>query len=387
MDFLDIENYDNLINIHKLNKQIHLLNIEINEFESKKKSNIYFLNIQKDIFNELFLKKENLLKKYNCKIIKNILNMHFLKKKVDELILLEKYNNNLIINYRKQLKNYNIQKYNTKINIDKLLLKYNNILINCDSNKLNLTNDNILLTNYNELKCKLIKNLDNPNILQSIFIKNNNESTGYNLFNIYLLKYNLNNDFNVLHSFHTNIYKQFILLKILNLEFKEYLKVKSNYKLSTQKVINNIQKNNIMQIKHKNKINLLYKKTQDIKNKYLYLQKDIMSLEAKNLKTQSTMNKNIHELNIRISFKKKLLEDYQADVDKYNDNIFILNNTKGELISNNEQCSICLDDIKLGITTECKHHFHYGCINLYIFNILQQNTKLDIKCPLCRQYI
>ena len=41
MDFLDIENYDNLINIHKLNKQIHLLNIEINEFESKKKSNIY----------------------------------------------------------------------------------------------------------------------------------------------------------------------------------------------------------------------------------------------------------------------------------------------------------------------------------------------------------
>lgn len=37
MDFLDIENYNNLINIHKLNKQINLLNLEINEFESKKK--------------------------------------------------------------------------------------------------------------------------------------------------------------------------------------------------------------------------------------------------------------------------------------------------------------------------------------------------------------
>lgn len=230
--------------------------------------------------------------------------MHFLKKKVNELTILEIYNNNLIINYRNILKNYNIYKYNTKINIDKLLVKYNNILINNNTNKLNLTIDNILISNYNELKCKLIKNLDNPNSHQ-VFIKNNKDSTSYNLFLIYILKYNLYNYFDILDKFHNQIYKQFILLKKLNLEFKEYLKIKSNYKKEIQKLITNNQKNQIIQIKHKNKINLLYKKTQDIKNKYLYLQKDIMSLETKNLKTQSTMNKNIHELNIRISFKKK----------------------------------------------------------------------------------
>jgi len=387
MDFLDIENYDNLLNIHKLNKQIHLLNIEINEFESKKKSNIYFLNIQKDLFNQIFLKKQNLLKKYNCKIIKNILNMHFLKKKINELTTLEFNNNNLIVNYNYMLKHYNIEKYNKKNNINKLLVKYNNLLINNSLNNFSLTNNNSLIQLNYELKCKLIKNLDNPNIYQLHFIKNNTESTGYNLFNIYILKYNLNNDFNIIKQFHTNIYKQFILLKKINLEFKEYLKIKSTFKTSIYKLINNNYKNQFMQIKHKNKINLLYKKSQDIKNKYLYLQKDILNLEIKNLRTQTTMNKNIHELNIRISFKKKLLEDYQSDVDRYNDSLMLLNNTKGDFLITNEQCSICLDDIKLGITTKCKHHFHYGCINLYIFNILQQNNKLDITCPLCRQYI
>ena len=38
MDFLDIENYENLMQIHKLNKDIHLLKLEINEFHDKKKA-------------------------------------------------------------------------------------------------------------------------------------------------------------------------------------------------------------------------------------------------------------------------------------------------------------------------------------------------------------
>ena len=49
-----------------------------------------------------------------------------------------------------------------------------------------------------------------------------------------------------------------------------------------------------------------------------------------------------------------------------------------------QQCSICLENIDIGITTNCKHHYHHGCINLYIFNIIQSNTDLDFKCPLCR---
>ena len=95
MDFLDIENYENLIQIHKLNKEIHLLKLEINEFHDKKKSNIYFLNIQQELFDSVVKKKFNLLKKYNYRIIKNILNMHMLKKKNKELIAIE--NNNIDI--------------------------------------------------------------------------------------------------------------------------------------------------------------------------------------------------------------------------------------------------------------------------------------------------
>ena len=57
MDFLDIENYENLMQIHKLNKDIHLLKLEINEFHDKKKSNIYFLNIQQELFDSVVKKK------------------------------------------------------------------------------------------------------------------------------------------------------------------------------------------------------------------------------------------------------------------------------------------------------------------------------------------
>ena len=80
MNFLDIENYENLMKIYKLNKDIYILKLEINEFEDKKKSNLYFLNIQQEVYNTTIMKKKTIIKKYKFQIIKNILNMHLLQK-------------------------------------------------------------------------------------------------------------------------------------------------------------------------------------------------------------------------------------------------------------------------------------------------------------------
>lgn len=387
MDFLDIENYENLYNIHKLNKQIHLLNLEINEFENKKKSNLYFLKIQKDIFNNILLKKINLLKKYNFKIIKNILKMYYLKNKIKELNNYNILNNNLILNYLHTLKYYNIDKFNNKKSINKILLKLNNCLDSFYIKNLDL--DKSISSNIHQyFKCKIIKNLDNLSYCQTILIKNDNLSTYFNIFKSYIFKYNLYSDINIIDNFYQNIYKQFILIKKLNLEFKEYIKIKKNYSKHIEKLNNQNRKFSLIKLKNIQNIDLLYKKTKDIKNKYLYVQKDIIFQENKNTLTQNTMNKNIHELNIRIDIKKKILEEYKIDIEKLYNNLIKLNDTKGDILPNKDICSICLEEISLGVTTICNHNFHYGCINLYIFNILHDNNnKIDIKCPLCRQYI
>lgn len=47
-------------------------------------------------------------------------------------------------------------------------------------------------------------------------------------------------------------------------------------------------------------------------------------------------------------------------------------------------CAICLDTIEYGISTKCKHFYHYKCINQYIDNFLQSNSIFNISCPICR---
>lgn len=42
----------------------------------------------------------------------------------------------------------------------------------------------------------------------------------------------------------------------------------------------------------------------------------------------------------------------------------------------NSCCGICFDKNKL-ITTKCKHHFHYKCLNDWI--------KIQNNCPICRK--
>lgn len=379
MDFLDIENYENLIQIHKLNKEIHLLKLEINEFHDKKKSNIYFLNLQQDLFDSTVQKKINLLKKYNYRIIKNILNMHTLQKKNNELQETIQNNNKLITNYNNMLLYYSIDKYNTKKSIEKILIKYNNIIQSNNVHKLDL--QKILNSSLNDFKCKILKNLDNINFLLNTGLNN------YYIFQSYINQYNLYNDIDSLLKYHYQIYTQYILKYKLNIEYKEYLKYKQNSILQIKKLQNINNKNDLIKVKNLKRLNLLHQKTKNIKNKYLYIQKEIILYENRNIKTQNSINKNIHELNIRISIKVKQLKECEHEIELCNKHIELLNELHGNKLVNDENCPICLDKMTKGIMTTCKHYFHYGCINVYIFNILHQNSRLDITCPICRQYI
>ncbi len=386
MDFLDIVNYENLLQINKLNKEIQLLTIDINDFENKKKSNLHFLNIQKEFFEDLINKKTNILKKYNFKIIKNIINMHMLKEKNNELNKQYNINKELTIKYNKQLVYFSINTHsNTSPTIKKLLNKYNN-LIN-DSEYISLTPLN---STPSEMHC--CNDLINTQSIKTIIsdFKLLNKFIYLNYFQLTNLNTALISKIKWIEYFNNNlniIYKYSILKKVLNIEFKHYYKFKTNIVKQKNKLININNKFIININKNNNQINLLYKKTKDLKNKFNNTFKDIKIQENNNIKLQSTMNSNIHELNIRIGISKQKLNILQLEIEEYNHHLHILNNTKGDLLSSNDICSICLEELPIGITTKCNHHFHYGCINLYIFNILQQNNNLEFKCPICRQYI
>lgn len=372
MDFLDIVNYENLLQINKLNKEIQLVTIDINDFENKKKSNLHFLNIQKEFFNDTITKKTNILKKYNYKIIKNIINMHSLKQKNNEFNKQVNLNKIMANKYNKQLLLFNINNYaNIPNTIKKLLYKYNNLYKQSDFIIFNsLTSINNI--NFHSINLKNLFSCDNKYI---------------NLLFEYICIFKMYSDINYINNNLISTYKSLIIKKMLNIEIKHYFKFKTNIIKQKNKIINlndkflcNINKNN-------KQINLIYKRTKDLKNKFNNTFKEIKIQEYNNLKLQSTMTSNIYELNIRIGIAKQKLYNLQFDIEKYNQQLSLLNNTKGDLILSNDICSICLDDLTIGITTKCKHHFHYGCINLYIFNILQQNNNLEFKCPICRQFI
>jgi hypothetical protein len=273
MDFIDIENYENLITIHQLNKQTYILNLEISDFESRKQSNLYFLNIQQDMFKKLMIKKGNLLKKYYLKIIKNILNMHNLQKKNNELIIQEKKNMNLIFNLYKILNSYSIEKYNTKKCINKLIDKLNKIYNN-NEKQFNFTTNEIITSPdiiLSLFKCKMLKNLG------SSYYTIRNYSILFSYFSIF----NLDNDLNTIYFYYDFIFKQFILKKKINLEFREFLYSKNSCNKQITKLINSNEKSTIIKNKNNKQINLLHKKTKDIKNKFVFIQKEIVAHEKK----------------------------------------------------------------------------------------------------------
>ena len=133
--------------------------------------------------------------------------MHILKKKNKELIEIENNNIDLINNINHKLLYYSIDKYNTKKSIEKILIKYNN-LIHSDFDLLKLEISKIQTISINNFKCKILKNLDNTGL------------NTYYLFYSYLLHNNFYNDINLILNYHQQIYKQYILKYKLNIEYK-----------------------------------------------------------------------------------------------------------------------------------------------------------------------
>lgn len=377
MDFFDKDNYANLANINNLNKKIRILTIELKEYEAKKKNNIYFLKIQNNIFDNMFKKKYILLKKYYIRIIKNAIIIHFNKQKNKDLNKIIKNNNNVINSIYVDINQINIFNNIEKKSLLKLKNKYQQIIEN-------INNKNLLKL---EKKYNSIININNylTNNLTIYDIKSNNE-----IFYNYLYYYNFSNLSNtekLTLDLFISINLYFNKLKLVNLEFLEYIKYKNSKKKQLNKLYNNNIKSQKIIEKNIKSNELLNKKSEDIKNKYEYIQKYIIIQEKKNLKTQFNFVKNIHELNIRIDLHNQLLKDYNNQVEDLQNLLKDTDETKGKKIENSESCMICLDDISHGIITKCNHKFHHSCINLYIFNIINQLNNIEIKCPICRQFI
>jgi hypothetical protein len=383
MDYFDKENYQNLLNIHNLNKKIHLALIEIKEYEAKKKNNIYFLKIQNNLFEKVFTKKYATLKKYYYRMIKNAITIAYNKKKNNELMQIILQNNILINKYNNSLFNLNSHNLIQKKSHIKLFNKYDYI-INSINNYITLNKKSI---EYNKLEKKynLLKNNIQLN-LQNNIISLDFKSKNLSFYN-YIYYYNLDLKYNFTLEVYNNITLYFIKLNKLNIEFIEYNKFYSLSKKNIHKLTINNNKYNKIILKNNKQNELIIKKSEDIKNKYNYIQKYILIQEKKNLTTQFNFVKNIHELNIRLDLNKEILKGYKLEIEKLQELLKLSDNIKGKYLNNSDQCMICLEEITYGITTNCNHNFHYSCINLYIFNILNQLNKIEIKCPICRQFI
>lgn len=361
MNFFDNENYDNLLKIKQLNNKIQLVLAEIKEYEAKKKNNIYFLKIQKNTFQHIYEKKYNLLKKYKSKIIKNIITIYFNDKLNIDLIHNIRNNDQFIqncsIKYILSKIDYNIiLRKGDKIN--KLLNKKLNSSFDYYTEQFNSYNNRLKLQNYN--------------------------------FYIYFRSYLLYNNIDLLiknDNIFEDIIKFSIHLKLLHLEFKEFNKLKQNEHKTINKFIILNQKLNKNIDKNKRQNDILSIRTENLKNKYIYLYKYILNQEKKSSNTTFNFIKNIHELSIRIELNNKLLISYKLEIEKMEAILKMYDIIKGTKFTNEQQCMICLEDIEYGITTQCKHQFHYSCINLYVFNIITSINNIELKCPLCRQFI
>lgn len=299
-------------------------------------------------------------------------------------------NNNLIKSYSNSLNHINYNNIIKKKSQIKIFSKYEYIINSI--NNLKYFNINSIEINKLEKKYKLL-----TKVLTKLFDCNNNlndmditildiKSKNTNFYYYIYIKH-INPNYTFSFDIFNDIILYFTKLNKLNIEFIEYIKF---YNLSKKNIIklknNNIKYNNII-LKNIKANELILKKSEDIKNKYNYIQKYIIIQEKKNMKTQFNFVKNIHELNIRLDLNKEILKGYKIEIEKLQDLLKSNDLIKGKILHNSDQCVICLDEITHGITTICNHNFHHSCINLYIFNILNQFNKIEIKCPICRQFI
>ena len=177
------------------------------------------------------------------------------------------------------------------------------------------------------------------------------------------------------------------LILFYNSQQNEFLSKIENSLYKISKI--NINKNLISNLKNKllifKKINFLKKKIEN--NIKLYK------------KTQNNFEKKIKKSHKTIISFTKIINNNLSIIDNYK-NIINANNKKKIINKMNKNynkckifdkddditCSICLEQVEEGISTNCNHVFHLECINLYVNNLIN-NPIINILCPMCRAYI
>jgi hypothetical protein len=343
MEFLYMDD-SNLFHSHFIiNKKINELQLHIKDLEMKRKNNDTFLTFHDNQFQKKITKYQSILNKCKLDMIK-------------KSILI--YNNNIDIR-----------------NIKKEIQKNNEVLVlNTIKNKLDELYSSNLLKNrtYINNKKKIEESFLDDYILNTINSNadGNTDSLNNGLDN------SLNNSLN-------NIIKQNLLY-----ELKKFLKIKlKNDKIYKKidtaniKLLTLLNKKYIQNEKSKNKANFSVHKYKYNYNYYNSCYTNYgLSLITYNC------NKDLIENKLFIySFRLNELKKEYILIEK---SIEINNNKYGKKINNTDTiCAICLDDIEYGITTKCNHIFHFNCMNMYVYNLLDTKSLIKILCPICRQYI
>jgi hypothetical protein len=89
----------------------------------------------------------------------------------------------------------------------------------------------------------------------------------------------------------------------------------------------------------------------------------------------------------------KSVEEYMDENTLYKRCIPFFENRKNKeicymnKISDEEICSICIENMAVPIQTACKHFFCRTCILTYYLKCLFENSEKDVVCPNCREVI
>lgn len=393
MEFINEESYKNIVKYNKINSKINNALIEINNLQKKKKGNESILEMQETIFYNIIECKLNLIKKYKFTIIKNIINYH-----KNQLII--KVLNNLILKNKNTLLNNKINKIFFTDNI--------NNKINIEFNKIKLLNKYYINENYEKLDNLLNQSIkkilkENPIVNDNIYIiKQYLSNLNFNKkdikyisinFILYLFKYNNTIDLDNIDKYYNNIYKILLFIyylsiykikiKLLHNELKDFFKQKKfNNKLNctNEKLLRDIKKSY-------KKNDIIIKKSNQLIIKYKHTEKHIKNQFMKHSKIKEDFTKNITDIDLNIILLKEMLIIHNKKKELL-EKIITKDNIKYSFCNDiNDHCSICLNKLDYCIQTKCSHYFHYNCIISYIYNLLENSSKIDIICPICRQYI
>jgi len=103
------------------------------------------------------------------------------------------------------------------------------------------------------------------------------------------------------------------------------------------------------------------------------------------------VKEHIRDNEIMATLRHQIAEDKNAMGQLEDENVKLLNIVKSNKSYvppfYGENCCVCLCDIGMdnGITTPCKHHFHFRCYSDLQGNFMKQHSYGTMKCPLCRK--